>query len=137
MALFKIQRGDSSRISTSTTPFHDGYCYFTTDDGGFYIDAENADGTQKRYLVNPKSSQHQSTLLASAWSSNTQTISVPWMGADQNGIIGLDGDISDELMEEIKEADLRIAGQSEGTLTIEVCGTQPTNDIPVVVITFA
>ena len=36
--LFKILRGDSSRISTDITPFHDGYAYFTPDDGSFYID---------------------------------------------------------------------------------------------------
>ena len=34
MALLKALRGDSSRISTSNTPFHDGYAYLTTDDGG-------------------------------------------------------------------------------------------------------
>ena len=48
MALFKILKGDSSRISTDVTPFHDGYAYFTPDDGGFYIDSEitvNRSGT--------------------------------------------------------------------------------------------
>ena len=38
MSLFKVLRGDSSRISTDVTPFHDGYAYFTPDDGSFYID---------------------------------------------------------------------------------------------------
>ena len=52
MALFKIMRGDSSRISTDVTAFHDGYAYFTPDDGGFYIDAEY-NGEQKRYRINP------------------------------------------------------------------------------------
>ena len=50
MALFKIMRGDSSRISTDVTAFHDGYAYFTPDDGGFYIDAEY-NGEQKRYRI--------------------------------------------------------------------------------------
>ena len=33
MALFKILKGDSSRISTDVTPFHDGWAYFTPDAG--------------------------------------------------------------------------------------------------------
>ena len=35
--LFKILHGDSSRISTEITPFHEGYCY-VTHDGYMYID---------------------------------------------------------------------------------------------------
>lgn len=52
MGLFKILRGDSSRISTSVTPFHDGYAYLTPDDGGFYIDAISG-GVEKRIHINP------------------------------------------------------------------------------------
>lgn len=57
--LFKILRGPSSRISKDKTEFHDGYAYFTPDDGGFYIDAAtestDPDGAvqQKRIRVNP------------------------------------------------------------------------------------
>ena len=52
--LFKILRGPSSRISKDKTEFHDGYAYFTPDDGGFYIDAEDTDtGAQNRIRVNP------------------------------------------------------------------------------------
>lgn len=53
MALFKILKGDSSRISTDVTPFHDGYAYFTPDDSGFYIDSED-NGIQKRHRINPE-----------------------------------------------------------------------------------
>ena len=35
--LFKILQGDESRISLDITPFHEGWCYVTTD-GGFYVD---------------------------------------------------------------------------------------------------
>lgn len=52
--LFKILRGPSTRISKDKTEFHDGYAYFTPDDGGFYIDAEDTDtGEQNRIRVNP------------------------------------------------------------------------------------
>lgn len=52
MALFKTMRGPSSRISTDVTPFHDGYAYFTPDDGRFYIDAADS-GVNKRICINP------------------------------------------------------------------------------------
>ena len=48
--LFKILKGNSSRISTEVTPFHDGWAYFTSDDSGFYIDCEDG-GVQKRHRV--------------------------------------------------------------------------------------
>ena len=38
--LFKILHGDASRISTSITPYHEGYCY-VTHDGYFYVDMNN------------------------------------------------------------------------------------------------
>ncbi len=50
MGLFKILRGDSSRISTTVTPFHDGYAYFTPDDGKLYIDAQ-VGNEQRRICV--------------------------------------------------------------------------------------
>lgn len=39
MSLFKILRGRSENLNTDNTPLHDGYAYFTPDDGKFYIDA--------------------------------------------------------------------------------------------------
>ena len=51
MSLFKVLRGDSSRIDIATTPFHDGYAYFTPNNGMFYIDAM-VDGVAKRIQLN-------------------------------------------------------------------------------------
>lgn len=45
LALFKVFRGTSDRLPIKMT---DGYAYFTTDDGKFYIDFKDADGTLKR-----------------------------------------------------------------------------------------
>ena len=98
MSLFKIFRGNSSRISIDVTPFHDGYAYFSTDDGGFYIDAETDIGEQKRILINPKSTEFQGFLTASAWSAGQQTVAIPNMAATQNGIIAVDGDLDDEML---------------------------------------
>ena len=51
MALFKILKGESSRIDTGTTKFNEGYAYFTPDDAGFYIDATVGE-RQKRIRIN-------------------------------------------------------------------------------------
>lgn len=51
MSLFKILKGESGRLSAQ--PFHDGYAFYTPDDGGFYIDAEH-NGEQKRTRINPR-----------------------------------------------------------------------------------
>lgn len=48
MALFKIFRGTSENLPQV---IHDGYAYFTTDDGKFYIDTSDT-----RILVNPDTS---------------------------------------------------------------------------------
>ena len=47
MALFKIKKGVKANLPTS---YVEGYCYFTTDDGKFYIDTSNA--ASGRILLN-------------------------------------------------------------------------------------
>lgn len=54
--LFKILKGDSSRISTDVTPFHEGYAYVTANDGGFYIDMNNGT-SDERIRINPTATQ--------------------------------------------------------------------------------
>lgn len=134
--LFKILKGPSSRISTDTTPFKEGYCYFTPDDGGFYIDAAD-NGENRRILINPKTELFQGTLKASGWSNKRQTVAVAGLGADQDGIAGVDGELSAALMTEAQNASLYISGQAEGSLTITARGTVPTQDIPIYVAMFA
>ena len=46
MALFKIQRGPSSNLPQNLT---NGYAYFTTDDGKFYIDV-----VEEKWNINKK-----------------------------------------------------------------------------------
>lgn len=137
MALFKILKGDSSRISTDVTPFHDGYAYFTPDDGGFYIDSED-NGEQKRHRINPVNSSGSTavsaTLLSGGWSSGEQTLQISGVTAESNGVIGLSQSISDAEMEAAKNAELYVCGQGTGTITIAAYGETPTRDIPVVVI---
>lgn len=137
MALFKILKGDSSRISTDVTPFHDGYAYFTPDDGGFYIDSED-NGEQKRHRINPVNSSGSTavsaTLLSGGWSSGEQTLQISGVTAESNGVIGLSQSVSDAEMEAAKNAELYVCGQGTGTITIAAYGETPTRDIPVVII---
>ena len=137
MALFKILKGDSSRTSTDVTPFHDGYAYFTPDDGGFYIDSED-NGEQKRHRINPVNSSGSTavsaTLLSGGWSSGEQTLQISGVTAESNGVIGLSQSVSDAEMEAAKNAELYVCGQGTGTITIAAYGETPTRDIPVVVI---
>lgn len=137
MALFKILKGDSSRISTDVTPFHGGYAYFTPDDGGFYIDSED-NGEQKRHRINPVNSSGSTavsaTLLSGGWSSGEQTLQISGVTAESNGVIGLSQSVSDAEMEAAKNAELYVCGQGTGTITIAAYGETPTRDIPVVVI---
>ena len=45
MALFKIEKGLAANLKTNRPQAVEGYCYFTSDDGKFYIDI--ASGTAK------------------------------------------------------------------------------------------
>lgn len=140
MALFKILRGDSARISTDITPFHDGYAYLTPDDGGFYIDAEQ-NGEQKRIRINPSSDSSTqavtATLTASGWDNSQQVIAITGLAADQNGVIGVAQSITDEQMTAARSAEMYVCAQSSGSLTIAADGEIPACDIPVVVILFS
>lgn len=137
MSLFKILKGDSSRISTDVTPFHDGWAYFAPDDGGFYIDSED-NGEQKRHRINPQGAGGgtavYATLLSTGWSSGQQTLQVEGVTEESNGVIGLTQDISDAEMEAAKNAELYVCDQGNGTITVAVFGETPTRNIPVVVI---
>lgn len=50
MALFKISKGNSANLPDTKV---DGYCYFTVDDGKFYIDyLDPSDNVLKRRAIN-------------------------------------------------------------------------------------
>lgn len=90
MALFKILKGDSSRIGTDVTEFHEGYAYFTPDDGGFYIDAVTG-GENKRIKINPSGNNTSvnAVLTVDGWNNNVQTVTVAGMTASKNGQVGI------------------------------------------------
>lgn len=138
MALFKILKGSSSRIDLSVTPFHDGYAYFTPDDGGFYIDSED-DGVQRRIRINPPCEGGSSTaitavLSADGWSDGMQTIFAEGVTADSNGVIGVTQDVTEAEMTAAKKAELFVFEQGEGMIKVAALGETPACDIPVVTV---
>ena len=74
------------------------------------------------------------SLTASAWANGQQTLSVAGLGADQNGVIGIARDASDDQLAAAIDARLRICAQAAGSITVAADGTIPTCDIPVTVI---
>jgi hypothetical protein len=139
MSLFKPLKGDSSRISMDVTPFHDGYVYLTTDDGGFYVDVTDDSAGNRRIRINPDEDASRAvntTLLASAWSDGKQTLTVEGLGKDQNGIIGLAQNISTTALQAAEEGKLYACGQRDGELDIGANGEVPVCDIPVTLILF-
>lgn len=140
--LFKILTGDSSRISTDITPFHEGWAYFTPDNGGFYIDTKNDSGVESRIRVvgdgvidGSGSAAVYGTLYANAWGDNShQRLPIAGLKADQNGVIGVTHDITDEQMKACGNGGLYVCEQGDGYLVIALNGDTPPCDIPVVVI---
>jgi hypothetical protein len=52
LALFKIEKGLASNLSKNRKTTNEGYCYFTTDDGKFYIDIATGSDLTKRICLN-------------------------------------------------------------------------------------
>ena len=52
MALFKIEKGLASNLNKYRPNTTEGYCYFTTDDGKFYIDIASGASLTNRVLLN-------------------------------------------------------------------------------------
>lgn len=139
--LFKILKGDSSRISTDITPFHDGWAYFTPDDGGFYIDSTDENGVQSRVRVagigaigGGNSVAYKRVLTVSGWVNNQQTVTIAELTADQNGVAGLAQDVSTAELEATEAAAIYTCGQEDGKLIFALGGDKPTCDIPIVII---
>ena len=52
MALFKIEKGLAASLTTARPTTNEGWCYFTTDDGKFYIDTATGSDLTKRVCLN-------------------------------------------------------------------------------------
>lgn len=85
-----------------------------------------------------KSSILSSTLLVDSWTGEVapfqQTLSLPGLTADQNGVISIPNDATPEQRQAVMDASLYIIEQQEGSLTIGANYEKPRVDIPVSVI---
>ena len=70
-------------------------------------------------------------LRADSWVDRTQALSVPGLLKDQNGIIGLGRNLSEEAYDEAYLARLRVTSQEDNELTIIYDGKIPECDISV------
>lgn len=52
MALFKIEKGLADNLTAKRKSTVEGYCYFTIDDGKFYIDTATGNDLTKRVCLN-------------------------------------------------------------------------------------
>lgn len=141
MPLFKILKGDSSRIDTSVTPFHDGYAYFTPDDAGFYIDSED-DGVQRRVRINDPGMRRSSiaisvVLYADNWIDKEQSVNIQNVEGISNGFMGIAKSATDEQYIVAQNAMMRIAEQIDDSIVIHADGEVPTCDIPISIILLA
>lgn len=71
MALFKIEKGKSSDLAIKRPHAIEGYCYFTVDDGKFYIDIKGTADSytpavvgENRILINAKIADYSARTLA-------------------------------------------------------------------------
>ena len=73
MALFKVLRGSSSSLESQ--PFHDGYAYFTPDDGRFYIDVKLAEAPELYFQVGTEGSDtiYRIEIESATWAALSNT----------------------------------------------------------------
>ncbi len=97
-------------------------------------------GAIEQAMNKPHSRSVAAMLTADGWSpldaGAVQDISIEGLTADQNGIVGLGPEPSDEQLKAARAAGLYLKEQKAGTLTIGSDGKTPGCDIPVVVILF-
>lgn len=137
MAIFKILKGSSSRISTTVTPFTEGYAYFTPDTNGFYIDATTDGGVQTRFHVNSTNVTALSlTLPSNGWSNGSQTITATGVSSTSDGMIGLPESVTSAQLTAAQDAALRLTAQGTNSITVTATDTVPTIDIPILLLIF-
>lgn len=130
---------------SETTNYH---LYLTDDNTTRFLDWRNAiNGTSDSNMIKidtalsgkADSSQYlNKTLSANGWIASgsifVQDIEIEGLTAEQNGIIGVSHNVSEEQLEAVRGAGMFIIQQSPGILTIALDGEVPVCDIPVVII---
>lgn len=112
-----------------TVVFDDGKTRHKTGYGGKRYNELPFDGAES---CEPSETVN-ATLLASAWVSGQQTVSVAGVMADQNGYVTLPQAFSDAQYEAVVGAEMFVTSQADGSITISCRGDTPQIDIPILI----
>ncbi len=74
------------------------------------------------------------TLTAGGWSNGQQTVIIDGLKAESNGMVSLSYDCSEEQRQAAATANLWAVSQGESSITFAVAGTEPSVDIPIIVL---
>jgi hypothetical protein len=77
LALFKIEKGLAASLATARPTTNEGWCYFTKDDGKFYIDIETGNDLTKRVCLNAAVADGAKKLINGNGQDITTTTNVP------------------------------------------------------------
>ena len=139
MALFKILRGGAETLKKQ--PLHDGWAYFTPENGQLHIDVVGEVGGKdygegERILVAGRGSAIilDRTLYANSWDENTQTIYYEDLNGNYEAIVKLNDSngLDFSVVAAAAKADIKVS-ISGTTVTFTANGNVPTVDIPLII----
>lgn len=131
MALFKIEKGLSTDLATKRPNTNEGWCYFTTDDGKFYIDTNTATGdVSSRIALNAYKADYlkspgDGSLSGLRWDGSVTT--ADYLGAwDSSGTYPVLRAISTSDMRTTLNVPTRTGGNASGDWGINITGNAAT-----------
>lgn len=131
MALFKILRGKSSNLTQDNEKAFkkDGYAWFTTDDGYFYIDSARDEDNQiiDRILINPRPKVIDISIKASDWINGEYIIQDETISVNAEGFISFNNE-SFEIASAIAKANFQYSYNNSAHI-IKCLGDIPQCDI--------
>jgi hypothetical protein len=78
LALFKIEKGLKNNLTSNRPDTHEGWCYFTTDEGKMYIDIKDgintASNSEYRIVLNAAKADIADRLSVDTIGSRTQPV---------------------------------------------------------------
>ena len=112
--LFKILHGDSARISTDITPYHEGYCYVTYD-GDFYVDMNN-----ERVKLNAKDAETLGLHTVDEFLLKNELLQPDWNQTDETKVDYIKNKPDIEAMVSNQVGGLKLGLKANGIVTISI-----------------
>lgn len=109
-------------VGTSGSTYEQGHIYQYNSENTEWVDITPiGSGGEYRLLTG--------TLLANAWSNNTQTVTIQGMSSTTNGVIGLLDSATSTQIESAKSSEINVTSLGTNSISF-VCKNVPTVDIP-------